>query len=80
MQAGGRGQKEALPGATVDARLAQMKLGLQSYLRNLAIRLSRIAARCPDSKTACEILKVCDELGDKLEALEKVFIVRERFE
>ena len=33
-----------------------------------------------DSKTACEILKVCYELGDKLEALEKVFIVRERVE
>jgi len=33
-----------------------------------------------DSKTACEILKVCDELADKLEALEKVFVVRERVE
>ena len=77
MQAGGRGQKEALPGATVDARLAQMKLGLQSYLRNLAIRLSRSAARCPDPKTASEILKVCDELADKLEALEKLFAVPE---
>ena len=64
----------------MDARSARMKLGLQSYLRNLAIRLSRIAARCPDSETACEILKVCDELADKLEALEKVFVVRERVE
>jgi hypothetical protein len=57
-----------------------MKLGLQSYLRNLAVRLSRIAARCPDTQTASEILKICDELADKLEALERVFTVRERIE
>jgi hypothetical protein len=48
-----------------------MKLGLQSYLRNLAIRLSRVAARCPDTKTTSEILKIGDELADKLEALDK---------
>jgi len=59
---------------------AQMKFGLQAYLRNLAIRFSRIAARCPDAKTASEILKVCDELADKLEALEKLFAVPERIE
>jgi hypothetical protein len=58
----------------------QMKFGLQSYLRNLAVRLSRIAARCPDAQTASEILKVCDELADKLEALEKLFAVPERIE
>ena len=57
-----------------------MKFGLQSYLRNLAVRLSRIAARCPDVQAATEILKVCDELADKLEALEKVFAVPERVE
>lgn len=39
-----------------------------------------LPARCPDFKTAYEILKVCDELGDKLEALEKVFVMRERVE
>ena len=57
-----------------------MKVGLQSYLRNLAVRLSRTAARCPDIQTAGEILKICDELADKLEALEKVFTVPERLE
>ena len=54
-----------------------MTVGLAPYLRNLAIRLSRVAARCPDLKTASEILKVCDELADKLEALEKLFAVPE---
>jgi len=54
-----------------------MTVGLAPYLRNLAIRLSRVAARCPDLKTASEILKVCDELADKLEALEKLFVVPE---
>jgi hypothetical protein len=58
----------------------QMKFGLQSYLRNLAIRLSRIAARCPDAQTASEILKIGDELAGKLEALEKVFTAPERIE
>ena len=57
-----------------------MKFGLQSYLRNFAVRLSRIAARCPDTQTASEILKIGDELADKLEALEKVFTVPERVE
>jgi len=57
-----------------------MTVGLAPYLRNLAIRLSRVAARCPDAKTASEILKVCDELADKLEALEKVFAVAQRVE
>jgi hypothetical protein len=57
-----------------------MKFGLQSYLRDLTLRLSRIAARCPDAQTASEILKVCDELADKLEALEKLFVVPERVE
>ena len=54
-----------------------MTVGFTPYLRNLAIRLSRVAARCPDLKTASEILKVCDELADKLEALEKLFAVPE---
>ena len=54
-----------------------MTVGFTPYLRNLAIRLSRVAARCPDPKTASEILKVCDELADKLEALEKLFVVPE---
>ena len=57
-----------------------MTVGLTPYLRNLAIRLSRVAAHCPDPKTASEILKVCDELADKLEALEKLFAVPERVE
>jgi len=57
-----------------------MTVGLTPYLWNLALRLSRIAARCPDPKAASEILKVCDELVGKVEALEKVFVVPERVE
>ena len=60
--------------------VSQMKLGLQSYLWNLAIRLSRIAARCPDTQTASEILKIGDELADKLEALVKEVTETERDE
>jgi hypothetical protein len=55
-----------------------MKFGLQSYLRSLSFRLSRIAANCPDPKTASEIINICNELVDKIEALEKVFVVPER--
>jgi hypothetical protein len=46
----------------------------------LAVRFSRIAARYPDAKTASEIIKVCDELADKLEAFEKLFSLPERIE
>jgi hypothetical protein len=46
----------------------------------LAVRFSQIAARCPDAKTASEIIKVCDELADKLKALEKLFALPERIE
>jgi hypothetical protein len=38
------------------------------------------AARRPDFKTTSEIIKICDELADKVEALEKVFAVPERVE
>jgi hypothetical protein len=48
------------------------------YLRNLSLRLSRIAASCSDPKAASEIIKICNELVDKIEALEKVFVLPER--
>ena len=55
-----------------------MTVGVIPYLRNLTLRLSRIAANCSDPKSASEIIKICDELVDKIEALEKVFAVPER--
>jgi hypothetical protein len=55
-----------------------MTVGVIPYLRNLVVRLSRIAANCPDSKAASEIIRICDELVDKIEALETVFVVPER--
>jgi hypothetical protein len=48
------------------------------YLRNFALRLSRIAANSSDPKSASEIITICEELVDKIEALEKVFVVPER--
>ena len=55
-----------------------MTVGVTQYLRNFTLRLSRIAANCPDPKSASEIIKICDELVDKIEVLEKVFVVPER--
>ena len=56
----------------------KMTVGVTPYLRNLTLRLSRIAASCADQKSASEIIRICEELVDKLEALEKVFVVPER--
>ena len=55
-----------------------MTVGVIPYLRNLSLRLSRVAANSSDPKSASEIIRICEELVDKIEALEKVFIVPER--
>jgi hypothetical protein len=56
-----------------------MTVGLTPYLRNLSLRLSRVAANSSDPKSASEIIRICEELVDKIEALEKMFVVPERF-
>jgi hypothetical protein len=56
----------------------KMTVGVTPYLRNLTLRLSRVAANSSDPKSAREIIKICDELVDKIEALEEVFKVPER--
>jgi len=55
-----------------------MTVGVIPYLRNLSLRLSRVAANSSDPKSASEIIRICEELVDKVEALEKVFVVPER--
>jgi len=55
--------------------LGSMTVGITPYLRNLSLRLSRIAASSSDPKSASEIIKICNELVDKIEVLEKVFKV-----
>ena len=55
-----------------------MTFGVIPYLRNLSLRLSRVAANSSDPKSASEIIRICEELVDKIEALEKVFVVPER--
>jgi hypothetical protein len=55
-----------------------MTVGVIPYLRNLSLRLSRVAANSSDLKSASEIIRICEELVDKIEALEKVFTVPER--
>jgi len=55
-----------------------MTVGVIPYLRNLSLRLSRVAANSSDPKSASEIITICEELVDKIEALEKVFVVPER--
>jgi len=55
-----------------------MTVGVIPYLRNLSLRLSRVAANSSDPKSASEIIRICGELVDKIEALEKVFVVPER--
>ena len=54
-----------------------MTVGVTPYLRNLTLRLSWVAANCSDPKSASEIIKICDELVDKIEVLENVFVVPE---
>ena len=58
--------------------LGSMTVGITPYLRNLSLRLSRVAANSSDPKSASEIIRICEELVDKIEALEKVFVVPER--
>ena len=67
-------------GQKQDGDSSKMTIGVTAYLRNLTLRLSRIAANCSDPKSASEIIRICDELADKIEALEKVFVVPERVE
>ena len=55
-----------------------MTIGVIPYLRNLSLRLSRVAANSSDQKSASEIVRICEELVDKIEVLEKVFVVPER--
>jgi len=55
-----------------------MTVGVIPYLRNLSLRLSRVAANSSDPKSATEIIRICEELVDKIEMLEKVFVVPER--
>ena len=52
---------------------AKMTVGLMPYLPNVSPRLSGVAAKCSDPKSASEIIKICNERVDKIEALEKVF-------
>jgi hypothetical protein len=54
-----------------------MTVGVTPYLRNVTLRLSRVAANCSDPKSASEIIRICEELVDKIEALEKAFVVPE---
>ena len=54
-----------------------MTIGVIPYLRNLSLRLSRVAANS-DPKSASEIIRICEELVDKIKVLEKVFVVPER--
>ena len=56
-----------------------MTVGVIPYLRNLSLRLSRVAANSSDPKSASEIVRICEELVDKIKVLEKVFVVPERF-
>ena len=55
-----------------------MTVGVTPYLRNVTLRLYRAAANCSDPKSASEIIRICEELVDKIEALEKVFVVPDR--
>ena len=55
-----------------------MTIGVFPYLRNLTHRLSRIASNCSDPKSASEIIEICNEMVDKIEVLEKVFVVPDR--
>jgi len=52
---------------------SKMTVGLSHMCKNVSLRLSRIAAKCSDPKSASEIIKICNELVDNIEVLEKVF-------
>ena len=65
-------------GQKQDGDSSKMTIGVTAYLRNLTLRLSRIAANCSDLNSASEVVRICEELVDKIEVLEKVFVVPER--
>ena len=65
-------------GQKQDGDSSKMTIGVTAYLRNLTLRLSRIARNCSDLKSASEVTRICEELVDKIEVLEKVFVVPER--
>lgn len=52
-----------------------MQFGIAVYLRNLSVRLSRVARKCPDARTHEELVAICIDLADKAEVLETTFAV-----
>ena len=52
-----------------------MQIGIAAYLRNLAVRCSKIARDCPDAATHDALSAICAELADKAETLDTTFRV-----
>ena len=54
-----------------------MQIGMGAYLRNIAVRCNRLARKCADADVAEKMKEISEELADKAEQIEKVFIVSE---
>jgi len=52
-----------------------MQIGIEAYLRNLAVRCNKIARGCTDSRTHDALAALSEELAGKAEALETTFHV-----
>jgi hypothetical protein len=54
-----------------------MQIGMGAYLRNIAVRCNRLARKCADAEVADKIKEISEELADKAEQIEKVFVISE---
>jgi hypothetical protein len=53
-----------------------MQIGIEAYLRNLAVRCNKIARDCSEPRTRDALAGISSELADKAEALEVAFRVQ----
>jgi hypothetical protein len=53
-----------------------MQIGIEAYLRNLAVRYNKIARDCSEPRTRDALANITSELADKAEALEVTFRVQ----
>lgn len=52
-----------------------MDYGIAVYLRNLAMRLDKIAGSCLDERTQDAIAPICLDLFDKAHVIETTFVI-----
>jgi len=52
-----------------------MEYGIAVYLRNLSVRLDKVACTCPDERTRDALVAICLDLADKAHVIETTFVI-----